>query len=294
MNNTFILERAKKLGLYGLIAHWPSLGETIPIAELIDWEETERIDRGLKLRIKHAKLGHFKLLSDFDWEWPTQCDREQIESVLEMDFVKNAVNIILLGPNGVGKTTLAINILYQSILNGHKGLYVTASQMLNDFNAQDGNMALNKRLKYYATPSVLVVDELGYLSYSNAHADLLFEVISRRYKKKPTIITTNKPFSEWDTIFPNASCVVSLIDRLIHASEMIQIEGASYRLKEAKEASVERQKIRHRKKGKPVLASNPESSNNNQEFMAFGNNQAAENSDEVAPTGGNKPPISLA
>jgi len=95
-------------------------------------------------------------------------------------------------------------------------------------------------LRHYAAPDVLIIDEIGYLSYSNRHADLLFELVSRRYENKSTLVTTNKAFSEWSEVFPNAACVVSLVDRLIHHSEIISIEGESYRLKEAKERSAQR------------------------------------------------------
>ena len=109
---------------------------------------------------------------------------------------------------------------------------------------QDGDHALRRRLALYARPRLLLIDEVGYLSYSNRHADLLFEIISRRYEEKSTIITTNRPFAEWNEVFPNAACVVSLIDRLVHHAEIIQIDGESYRLKEAKERSEQRRKRR--------------------------------------------------
>ena len=122
--------------------------------------------------------------------------------------------------------------------------------MLNELASQDGDKALQRKLKYYTQPQILVIDEVGYLSYSNRYADLLFEIISRRYHKKSTVITTNKPFSEWSDIFPNAACVVSLIDRLVHRSEIINIEADSYRLKEAKEESAKRKATREAKKSK--------------------------------------------
>ncbi len=116
--------------------------------------------------------------------------------------------------------------------------------MLNDLAAQDGDNALRSRIKHYAQPQILIIDEVGYLSYSNRHADLLFEIIARRYEIKPTVVTSNKPFSEWNEIFPNASCVVSLIDRLVHHSEIMSIEAESFRLKEAKEQSIKRKQGR--------------------------------------------------
>ena len=244
------LERMKKLGLFGLIVHTDSIEQTMDIPTSVQWEEAVRGERGLKNRLKMAKLGAFKSIADFDWSFPSKCDRLQIEELLKVNFMQESMNLVILGPNGAGKSMIACNILYQAILQGHTALFVTASQMLNDLQSQDGTQNLNRRLKYYSTPSIINIDEVGYLSYSNAHADLLFEVISRRYQKKSTIITTNKPFVEWDQIFPNASCVVSLIDRLIHHSEMVPIEVEfSYRLKEAQERSSKRQETRAKNKG---------------------------------------------
>ena len=96
-------------------------------------------------------------------------------------------------------------------------------------------------------PDLLVVDEVGYLSYSNRHADLLFELISRRHEKKSTLITTNKSFSEWSEVFPNASCVVAMIDRLVHHAEIIAIKGESYRRKEAQERAAAKSRKRKTK-----------------------------------------------
>jgi DNA replication protein DnaC len=96
----------------------------------------------------------------------------------------------------------------------------------------------------------LLIDEIGYLSYSNRHADLLFEIVSRRYQEKSTLVTTNRAFAEWGEVFPNAACVVSLVDRLVHNAEIVQIEGESYRLKEARERSEQRRKQRAARKRK--------------------------------------------
>ena len=115
--------------------------------------------------------------------------------------------------------------------------------------ALDSDAALRRRLHHYASPDLLVIDEIGYLSYSNRHADLLFELVSRRYETKSTMVTTNKAFADWSTVFPNAACVVSLIDRLVHHSEVIPIEGESYRLKEALERAEQAES--KRKKVKP-------------------------------------------
>jgi len=227
--------RAKALKLYGMLAHWDEIHELNWVEPLIQWEEQERARRGLERRMKSARLGRFKPLADFNWSWPEQCDREAINDLMQLDFLDQATNVILVGPNGVGKSTIARNIAHQAVLQGHNVLFTSASQMLNELAAQDGDSALKRRLAQYARPHLLVIDEVGYLSYSNRHADLLFEIISRRYEERSTMITTNRPFQEWSEVFPNAACVVSLVDRLVHHSEIISIEGESYRLKEAKE-----------------------------------------------------------
>jgi len=136
---------------------------------------------------------------------------------------------------------------HQAIMQGHTVLFTTAANMLNELAAVDGDNALRRRYKHYAKPALLILDERGYLSYSNRHADLLFEIINQRYEQKSTVITTNRPFAEWNEVFPNAACVVSLIDRLVHHSEIIAIEGDSYRMKEARERAI-RQKESQPKK----------------------------------------------
>ena len=118
---------------------------------------------------------------------------------------------------------------------GHTVLFTSAGALLGDLAALDSDSLLRRRLRHYAAPHLLVIDEVGYLSYSNRHADLLFELISRRYEHKSTLITTNRPFAEWREVFPNAACVVSMVDRLMHNAEIVVLDGASYRLKEAKE-----------------------------------------------------------
>ena len=154
---------------------------------------------------------------------------------MALDFLKEAANVVLVGPNGVGKSTLAQNIAHQAPIEGHTVLFTSAGQLLGDLCALDSDSALRRRLRHYARPELLVIDEVGYLSYSNRHADLMFELVSRRYQTRSTMITTNRPFAEWREVFPNAACVVSLIDRLVHNAEIVAIEGESYRLKEARE-----------------------------------------------------------
>jgi DNA replication protein DnaC len=250
--------RAKALKLYGLLAHWDEIAAAEWLEPLIGWEEQERARRGLERRLANARLGRFKPLADFDWNWPTQCERHSIEQLMRLGFLNEAANAVLVGPNGVGKSTIARNIAHEAVLLGHTVLFTTAAQMLNELAAQDGDRALRQRLALYARPRLLVIDEIGYLSYSNRHADLLFEVVSRRYEEKSILITTNRPFGEWNEVFPNAACVVSLVDRLVHHAEIISIEGESYRLKEARERTEQRKRQRTKTQSKPSPTQTPD------------------------------------
>lgn len=250
MENNLLLARAKKLKLYGFIAHFDEIEQSGLAEKIIAWEEVERKNRSHLSRLKSARIGQFKPLCDFDWDWPKKIDRESIEESMELDFITASMNIVLCGPNGVGKSTIAKNIAYQAAIRGFNVLFTTAENMLNELSSQESDSALQRRLKYYAKPQLLVVDEVGYLSYSNRHADLFFNIISKRYQSKPIVITTNKPFSEWAEIFPNASCVVSMVDRLVHHSEIISIDAESFRLKEATEQAIARKKVRATRKDK--------------------------------------------
>ncbi len=251
INSEQLKQQAIALKLYGLQTHWQELSEEhYPwLEKILSWESTERQQRSLERRLNNARLGRFKPLQEFDWQWPTKINSQAIHALMQLDFLSTASNIILIGSNGVGKSTIAQNLAYKAVLQGHTVLFTTAANMLNDLAAQDGDNALRRRLKHYARPKLLVIDEIGYLSYSNRHADLLFEIINRRYEQYSTVVTTNRPFAEWNEVFPNAACVVSLIDRLVHHSEIIAIEGDSYRMKEAQERASQR-KVQATKKGR--------------------------------------------
>lgn len=245
-------ERVRALGLHGVDANWNEVGTESWVEQLVGLEETQRRRRSLERRVKSARLGRFRPLADFDWSWPKKIDRELIEELMRLDFVEQGTNVVMLGPNGVGKTTLAQNLSHQALLRGWTVCCTTASDMLHDLAAQETTRALASRLKKYTRAKLLSIDEVGYLSYDTRYADLLFEVITRRYEQERSVVlTTNKPFGEWSQVFPNAACVVTLVDRLMHRAEIVTIEAESYRLREATERATARAKKKTGKRTEP-------------------------------------------
>lgn len=232
---TELKQQAQALGLHGLLAHWKEVHQEPWLSHLLAWEQQERARRGLERRLRGARLGTFKPLADFDFAWPKKLDRAQLDDLFQLDWLKTATNVVLVGPNGVGKTMLAKNLAHQAALAGATVRFFTVSEMLNTLADQLSSGNLHRKLSLFCRPQLLVLDELGYLSYDSRHADLLFEVVSRRYLQRPILLTTNKPFAEWSEVFPNASSVVTLVDRLVHRAEVLAIDGDSYRRKESKE-----------------------------------------------------------
>jgi len=196
-------------------------------------ENTDRARRGLERRLARSRLGRFKPIADFDWNWPDAIDRPLVQSLLTLDFLAAARNVVLVAPGGLGKTTLAQNLAHNAILAGRSVLFVTAAQALLDLGAQESSRSLERRLRHYANVGLLVLDEVGYLAFDNRNADLLFQLVSRRYEKKSLVMTTNLAFKDWNTIFPNAACASALVERVVHHADVVKIEGKSYRLRDA-------------------------------------------------------------
>ena len=250
-------ERLRALGLLTASAQLDDLialatkkrwGPTEILEHVTKVEEQDRARRGLERRMSRSRLEKFKLLADFDWNWPSAIDRSLVESLLSLDFVDAARNVVLVAPGGLGKTMIAQNLAHRAVLAGRSVLFLSAAQLLLDLAAQDSARALDRRLHYYAKIGLLVLDELGFLAFDNRNADLLFQVVSRRYEKKSLVLTTNLAFAEWHTIFPNATCATALIERVVHHADIVKIEGESYRMRESEANAKDRREARRPKK----------------------------------------------
>ncbi|MDP2998262.1 MAG: IS21-like element helper ATPase IstB [Bryobacterales bacterium] len=211
------------------------------IEQLTLAENGERSRRSLERRLRLSGLKSFKPMTDFDWAWPSKIDRDIVERALSLDFLGEARNLILVGPNGLGKTMIAQNICRLAVQAGYSVLFRSAPALLEDLHRQTTE-GRRRKLRAYANAGLLCIDEVGYLSFDDRAADLLYEVINRRYERKPVILTTNRPFKEWNQVFPNATCIVTLLDRLLHHADVTVIEGDSYRVRESERETAARRR----------------------------------------------------
>jgi DNA replication protein DnaC len=203
------------------------------LARLIEGEADFRHDRAIQRRIRLARFPVLKTLDQFQWTWPKDINRLQVQNLFRMQFVKDKANIIFLGGVGLGKTHLASALGYAACLKGHSVLFTSAIDVINTLSAAQASGLLKRELKKYIKPSVLILDELGYLPIDKVGADLLFQVISLRYEQGTMIITSNRAFKDWPEIFNNDSTLTSaILDRLLHHAETVLIQGKSYRMKD--------------------------------------------------------------
>jgi DNA replication protein DnaC len=202
------------------------------LAALMQGEADLKRDRAIQNRIRLARFPVIKTLDQFRWDWPTRINQLQVQNHFRLDFIRDKANLIFLGGVGLGKTHLATAIGYGACLKGYSVLFATAIDLINTLAAAKSTGRLKQELKKYTKPSLLIMDELGYLPIDKTGADLLFQVISLRYEQGATVITSNRVFKEWPKIFNNDSTLTAaILDRLLHHAETIIIEGKSYRMK---------------------------------------------------------------
>ena len=203
------------------------------LAQLVDGEYCRRDDRGTERRVVAARLPVLKTLAQFEWSWPSQVNRMQICHLFQLGFLEEKGNVIFIGTVGLGKSHLATALAHTACLRGHSALFTTAINIINSLAAAQAAGGIKREMHKYLKPSILVIDELGYLPIDKFGADCLFQIISGRYERSSTVITSNRAFKHWAEIFNNDSALTSaLLDRLLHHAETILIEGRSYRMKD--------------------------------------------------------------
>ncbi len=237
-----VLEPLKRLGFCSPEESLRALFEALTQAraspietceKLVTLEQRERASRNLHRRTQRASLGRFKTLERFDWNHPKAIDKNLFESLLGLDFIERAENVLLRGSSGLGKTTLAQNLGLAALEKGFSVRFSTLTAALADLLKQESLPAFERRLRHYTQPDLLILDEIGYLPCDSRSADLLYNIISRRHEAGSTVITTNLPFKQWGTLFPGAACVAALVDRFVQHCHVLDIDGASWRQKDS-------------------------------------------------------------
>jgi DNA replication protein DnaC len=203
------------------------------LAHLIEAEAQRRKDRAVERRTRLAKFPVRKTLDQFQWNWPKKLNRLQVQNLFRLQFIEQVSNVIFIGGVGLGKSHLAIALGLAACQQQHSVLFASAIDAINTLASAQATGRLKHELRRYLRPTILILDELGYLPIDKTGADLLFQIISQRYERGSTIITTNRVYKKWPEIFNNDSTLTAaVLDRLLHHAETITIEGKSFRMKD--------------------------------------------------------------
>jgi len=227
---SFMREHHQDLAKQAAKKHWSHIRY---LEQLAEQETAQRRDRATERRIRSARFPVVKTLDAFNWSWPKEINRLQVQNLFRLQFIETKSNVIFLGGVGLGKTHLASALGYTACLNGNTVLFTTAIDIINTLAAAREAGRMKQALKKYTRPAVLLMDEIGFLPIDKVGADLLFQVISLRYEQGAIVITSNRAFKNWPKIFNNDATLTSaILDRLLHHAETVLIEGDSYRMKD--------------------------------------------------------------
>ena len=237
-----LTQQLKALYLSFLAEHYQELADEAArqqwsavqyLARLMEGETQRRHERQILRRVAAARFPVIKTLEQFNWTWPKKVNQAQVQNLFRLAFLKDQASVVFIGGIGLGKTHLATALGHAACLQGHAVLFTTAIEAINTLSTAQAQCRLKTELKKFLAPTVLVLDELGYLPIDKIGADLLFQIISGRYEKGSTVITTNQPYKNWARIFNNDATITSaVLDRLLHHAETILMEGKSYRMKD--------------------------------------------------------------
>jgi DNA replication protein DnaC len=230
LNLPFMLEHCEELAQQAAQHQWSHADY---LRRLVEGETAARQDRARQRRIQQARFPVLKTLDQFDFTWPTKINRLAVQNLFRLKFIEDKANVLVVGGVGLGKSHLAIALGYAAAVAGFRVRFTTAVDIVNTLSAAHAAGRLGQELKKYTRPDLLVVDEVGYLPIDKHGADLLFQIISQRYECGSLVLSTNKVFKHWPSIFNNDATLTSaILDRILHHAETIVIEGKSYRMKD--------------------------------------------------------------
>jgi DNA replication protein DnaC len=208
------------------------------LADLLGGELRVRRERYLLTRTKLARLPFKKTLEQFDFDAQPNIDRKHVLELASLSFVAHADNLILLGPPGVGKTHLSVAIGIQAIEHGYGVYFTSMHRLLEDLRVAHEERRLERRLRVYLAPKLLIIDEFGYLPLDKLGATLLFQLVAARYERGSILLTSNQSFGEWGEVLGDPVIATAILDRLLHHSHVINIRGESYRLREKRKSGL--------------------------------------------------------
>ncbi|MBS4537692.1 IS21-like element helper ATPase IstB [Clostridium sp. D2Q-11] len=202
---------------------------------LLDDEMSNRKDNSYRKRTVNARFPSIKTLEEYDFNFQPKLNRQEIYNLATGEYIRKKENIVFIGPPGTGKTHLSVSLGVKALQQGYKVLFTSVSEMMESLFEAKADNSYHRKLKYYLTPDLLILDELGFRQLNENIVDLFYEIISKRYETGSVIITSNKPFDDWGSIFHDRILATAILDRIVHHCHLILIKGDSFRMKEQKQ-----------------------------------------------------------